>query len=585
MRKEVRDSSTAKPVGIWVRVSTEDQARGDSPEHHEKRARFYAEAKGWSIITVYHLEGVSGKSVLEHPEAQRMMSDVEQGRISGLIFSKIARLARNTRELLDFADKFEKHGADLISLQESIDTSSPAGRLFYTIIAAMAQWEREEIAERVAASVPIRARLGKSLGGAAPFGYRWVDKKLVIDEKEAPTRRQLFALFAEHKRKRTVARLLNESGHRTRNGGKFTGKSIERLLVDPLAKGSRRMNYRQSPGRGGREKSPADWVYVDAPAIVSEDLWEEVNQILRAQGTDKGPPAKKTAHLFSGIVFCAKCDCKMYVLSKGTSYVCKECRNKVGEEDLEIVFIEQLRGTVSSPQRVTSLLERTHEKVAERKRLLGALEAQHSAARTEADSLYRLYVDGNISGAMFAERNGPLEERLRQLGDEIPRVAGELDFQRLQLLSSDEVLSEARDLYSRWPTLVFEERQQIVEGITDRIVISDNEITIQLAYLPFDARPVSPKDGANGARTVVPAGGREFPVAPVRVRRRISSGIAHGCPGRSQTGSTFMCTWEPSRCARSARRMARNSRSKSVCASPPHEPRSAHATETTSECT
>lgn len=475
---------SGKVVGIWIRVSTEDQAKGESPEHHEKRARYYAESKAWNVKEVYRLEAVSGKSVMEHSETKRMLSDIKSGKISGIIFSKLARLARNTKELLEFAEIFRSYNADLISLQESIDTSTPAGRLFYTMIAAMAQWEREEIAERVAASVPVRAKMGKPLGGQAPFGYQWLDKKLIPDLKEAPIRKLLYELFIEHQRKKTVARVLNESGYRTRNGSKFSDTTVTRLLQDPSAKGVRRANYTKSLGENKKWelKPPSDWVFTDIEPIVSEDVWNQCNAILDEQQKSNHKPAKKAVHLFTGFVFC-ECDTKMYVPSNSPKYTCQKCHNKIGTSDLESIFHEQLKSFLLSPTEMVQYLNTADQSIKEKEELLSTLLKKQSKIKSDMDKLVQLHMSGELPKDGFGTYYKPLDEQYAQMENQIPELQAEIDFLKIQFLSSDEILREAKDLYDRWETFNSDEKRKIIETITDKITIGQTDISIQLQYV------------------------------------------------------------------------------------------------------
>jgi site-specific DNA recombinase len=482
-----------KRVAIWIRVSTEDQARGESPEHHEHRARAYAEIRGWEVVTLYNLAGVSGKAVLSHPEARRMMEDVKAHRISGLIFSKIARLARNTRELLEFAEFFQAQGADLISLEESIDTSTPAGRFFYTMIAGMASWEREEIASRVAASVPVRAKLGKPLGGAAPFGYRWHEKRLVPDPEEAPIRRLMYELYLQHGRLLTVARVLTERGYRTRSGGKFSDTTVERLIRDPTAKGERRANYTKSRGEGkGWDVKPAhEWVTSEVEAVVPEEIWNAANALMTEKRRGKTRTARRPVHLFAGLTFC-HCGGRMYVPSNTPKYVCQSCRNKVPQADLERVFQEQLKAFFLSPEQVTSALEVGDQEIAAKEELLDTLRREAVRLKAEADEVYQLYLSHEINARGFGERNTPIENRRVQLEEEIPRLQGEIDFLKIQHLSEEQLASEAEDLYTRWDDLSPEDKRALVQAIVNRVTVGKDEIKISLSYLPRTPPPPSP---------------------------------------------------------------------------------------------
>jgi site-specific DNA recombinase len=305
----------------------------------------------------------------------------------------------------------------------------------------------------------------------------------------------IYELFLEHQRKKTVARILNEKGYRTRKGERFSDTTIRRLLRDPTAKGLHRLNYTKSLGDNKKWvlKPKEDWVFMKVEPIVSEDLWDQCNAILDEQEKKGRRPSRKAVHLFTGFAFC-DCGNKMYVPSNSPKYTCYQCRNKISTEDLEEVFHQQLKTFFFSPEEIGNYLNEADRVIKEKEKLLNALVEEERKLKAEMDKTYRLYLDDKITSEGFGIRYKPMEQRLKQIQDQIPELQGEIDFLKIQYLSSDQILHEAKDLYSRWSNLTSDEKRKIIENITDKIIVSKNEITINLCYLP------SPKTMTSGQR-------------------------------------------------------------------------------------
>ncbi len=487
------DTKKGRRVGVWIRVSTEDQAQGESPAHHEYRARRYAEFNEWTVIEVYDLAGVSGKSVWENPECQRMLRDVKRGHIQGLIFSKLARLARNTKELLDFAQHFEAHKATLVSIEEKIDTSTPAGLLCYTMLGAIAQWEREEITSRLRSSIGVRAKLGKPLNGLAPYGYKWEDKGLVLVPAEAAVRREAFELFLMHRRKGVVARMLHEKGYRTRNGKKFFDVHIDRMLRCSSAKGLYRTNVFRISTAGGWKKEvkpESEWGTAECPAIVSTEMFDRVSAILEEQTKPVRRPGKKPVHIFAGLLKCG-CGSKMYVYTRSPNYTCPQCKNKIGAAVLEEIFTGSIADNLADPAQIAAHLDRSKSKVAEHTERAAAIRVQCDSVRAEMKKLYDLYIAGGIGVEQFKELNTPLHERLGQLSAELPKLEGENAALAVSDLSIETIAHEARNIAALWPTLDTDGKQRLAASLCKEIIVPDKdpEAPIEITF----ARPDSPK--------------------------------------------------------------------------------------------
>lgn len=490
-----------KEVGIWVRVSSQMSVDKDNHVHHEMRAKSFIKARDWKVAKVYRLEAMSGKSIMGYPETKRMMDDIKNKRISGIVFTKIARLARNTAELIEIAKFFRENGADLISMDMSIDTSTPIGRHFFRSMSSMAEWELEMITERIQGSVQSRAERGLHIGGQPPYGFKYENKKLVPHEEEAPILKLMFELFLEHKRKKTVARLLNERGYRTKRGNKFTDSTVRRLLQEPVAKGLQIMNRRYS-NKGGFKPKEA-WVFHKVEAVVDETLWEEVNKIISQQARVNKRPLNLKVHLFTGYVFCV-CGGRMYTRTSSENYVCQHhCGNKIHKEDLEEVFKSELHSYTVSQNQVEEYFGKLQGVLVNKEQELQQLKKKQEKLNEKIERLLELHIRGQIKTEAFHSYHSEPYEQLKQVEESINSLEGEILGFSHKKQSTDIIIEEARNLYERWDSLERSQKRNIIETIVDKIIIGKDEIEINLyKLLPDGYMPSSLENGTNGQHTI-----------------------------------------------------------------------------------
>lgn len=168
---------------IYSRWSPRPGMESDSDEHQEARCRSYAESNGYHVIGCYRDEGISGKSAENRVGLQAAMEWTVSHKATLFVYS-LSRLARNTIEAVEIAERLSKNECGLLSLKENLDTSTPTGRFTLTIMAAVAQLEREQIAERISDAMTWKQSNGMRMSRHAPYGYKFENDKIVVDEKE-----------------------------------------------------------------------------------------------------------------------------------------------------------------------------------------------------------------------------------------------------------------------------------------------------------------------------------------------------------------------------------------------------------------
>ena len=219
----------------YVRVSTEKQAdEGVSLAAQESKVRAMAVVRGIELAEVI-VDTESGKS-LNRAGAQRLLEMVGRGEVGTVIIAKLDRLTRSVKDLCGLLELFEKKNVALISVAESLDTSSAAGRLVITIMGAVSQWEREAIGERTRDALHHKRSQGERVGNVS-FGYRLAGdgKHVEPDPAEQAALREIHALRKRGGTLRSIAADLNAQGHRTRRGSAWRHTYIASMLATAVA--------------------------------------------------------------------------------------------------------------------------------------------------------------------------------------------------------------------------------------------------------------------------------------------------------------------------------------------------------------
>jgi len=215
----------------YIRVSTEQQAdSGLGLEIQEAKIRAMAEVQGVELLELIVDAGESAKN-LRRPGMERLLSLVDQRKVGSVIVYKLDRLTRSVQDLGALLDRFERRGVSLVSVSESLDTATAAGRLVLNVMGSVAQWEREVIGERTREALQIKKAKGERVG-TVPFGSQLAADGSTLEEHKGE-RRILSAIRRLREKGHTlreIAEALNAKGWRTRTGAEWKIRKVHHLL-------------------------------------------------------------------------------------------------------------------------------------------------------------------------------------------------------------------------------------------------------------------------------------------------------------------------------------------------------------------
>lgn len=295
-------------TAIYIRVSTEEQAKeGYSIEAQKHKLTQYCMQNDWEIAGIYIDEGIGGSSLNKRTEAKRMLNDAKHKIFDTVLILKIDRLARNTLDLLNIVKQLQENNVSLVSLTERIETDTPTGKMFLTMLGGFAELERTTIIDRIKLGKEQKARSGRYNIGRIPYGYEYDadTKKLLIKEEEAIWVRKMFQMFLEGTSCYKIAAFLNKNKVPTRMNSNWTKSTVNKMLKNPTYIGKIRYRSRKPNSKKYETKFIVDSKHDCIEPIIDEDVFNQVQILFESRKKAGVKKASSENYTFGDVLYCS----------------------------------------------------------------------------------------------------------------------------------------------------------------------------------------------------------------------------------------------------------------------------------------
>ena len=324
-------------VTYYARVSSESDEQlnslGNQITYYEDLIK---RNRNWTFVPGYIDEGLSGISTKKRENFNRMIEEAAEDRFDLVITKEISRFARNTLDSIQFTRQLLGYGVGVFFQNDNINTLDEDSELRLSIMSSIAQDELRKLSSRVKFGHAQAIKDGVVLGNNRIFGYQKDNGRLIIDEDESPMVRELFELYAtgEYSMKQIEVIFWNK-GYRNSRGNRLSHTTMSNMISNPKYKGyyvGNKVKVIDMFTKKQKFLPPEEWVMFKdesgeiVPAIVSEELWEKANAVLRKRSDDvkSRQGICNHANLLTGKLFCPCC---------GAAYYRRESRDRQGNRN------------------------------------------------------------------------------------------------------------------------------------------------------------------------------------------------------------------------------------------------------------